>query len=115
MKKLRELFNESRKSYADTRELEYKKRVYNSLKEKDSDLSLPMFNNATMINYTRQAHGLYLNLNLEAGRQEQVYIAKWMDHYTVVTPKYLGYPILKIYASNSMNAMREFMKANNIN
>jgi len=31
MKKLREIFDRSRKSYADTRELDYKKAVYNSL------------------------------------------------------------------------------------
>jgi len=37
MKKLRELFNKSRKNYADTRELEYKRNVYKKLKEKEKD------------------------------------------------------------------------------
>ena len=90
--------------------------IIDSIKEKDSDdLSLPMFHNATMINYTRQSSGLYLYLTLTAGRQEQVSIMKWMDHYTIITPKYLGYPIRNIYASNVMDAMRQFLAANNIN
>lgn len=36
MKKLQKIFDESRKSYADTRELDYKKHVYNQLKDDQS-------------------------------------------------------------------------------
>jgi len=37
MKKLRDLFNKSEKSYADTRELDYKKAIYDYLEEKDDN------------------------------------------------------------------------------
>jgi len=60
MKKLRELFNESRKNYADTMELEYKKQVYNSI----DDYSLE--EHKKIFKQELKARASYIKSNLES-------------------------------------------------